>query len=319
MTFSTIYELKPTLLDFCAEVLKGLSGSPKTFLPQFLFHDEKGSDLFNDICQTQEYYVTRAEIGILKDNQAEIATLMGKDCLLIEYGSGSVEKVYTLLNAPASVLTYAPVDIARDHLVTYIEKTSLAYPNLKVIGIHADFTQRWDLPELLSTIENKVVLFLGGTIGNLNRQEAIQLLHNTTALLKGKGSILVGVDLKKDPVLLHAAYNDSQGITADFNLNILTNINRELEANFELNQFYHYAPYNPILGRIEMYLVSKCAQTVTVRGQDFFFREGEPIHTENSYKYSIAEFEELAHAAGCTLKRTWTDPHQFFSLHWLTL
>lgn len=319
MTFSTIYELKPTLLDFHAEVIKGLSGSPKTFLPQFLFHDEKGSDLFNQICQTQEYYVTRTEVGILKDNQAEIVTLMGKDCLLIEYGSGSVEKVYTLLNTPASVLAYAPVDIARDHLTTYIEKTSLVYPNLKVAGIHADFTQNWEIPELLSTIDNKVVLFLGGTIGNLNRQQAIQLLQNTITRLKGKGSLLVGVDLKKDPAILHAAYNDAQGITADFNLNILTNINRELNANFDLNKFYHYAPYNPILERIEMHLISTCAQTVTVMGQDFCFREGEPIHTENSHKYSIADFLELTHAAGFTLKKTWMDPDQLFSVHLLTL
>lgn len=317
MTLDTFYELTPTLLNFRDEVLKGLAQTPKRFLPQFLFHDPQGSDLFNQICELPEYYVTRTEMQILKTYGEEITAFMGSDYLLMEYGSGGIEKVYYLLNAQNAPKLYAPIDIAQDHLQTYVEKTRQAYPHIQVTGIHGDFTQVFTLPDPLLAIPNKVILFAGGTIGNLDRSQAVTLLQQSAQLLNHQGHMLIGVDLKKDPVLLHAAYNDSRGITKEFNLNILRTINRELNANFDLDRFYHYAPYNPNLGRIEMHLVSTCAQTVTVSGQEFYFREGETIHTENSHKYSVADFKDVATAAGFTLEKTWTDPDQLFSVHWL--
>ncbi len=319
MEGSMIYELKPTLLDFRTEVLKGLSQTPKTFPPQFLFHDEKGSDLFNQICRTQDYYVTRTETAILQTYYEEMAQVMGNQYLLIEYGSGSVEKVYPLLGAKNSPAIYAPIDIARDHLESYVARTSQAYPSISVVGLHADFTRGLLLPDDLKANPNKLILFTGGTIGNLTRTEAAELLQKSAILLEGQGNLLIGADLKKDPVRIHAAYNDSEGVTAEFNLNVLRVINRELEANFELNSFYHYAPYNPTLGRIEMHLVSTRPQMVTVSGQDFYFREGESIHTENSHKYSVEDFKDLVATTGLTLRKTWMDPDHLFSVHWVSV
>lgn len=319
MNSPVLIDLHPTLLDFEQEVLRGLAQTPKTFPPQFLFHDAKGSDLFNQICATEEYYVTRTEIDLLHTYAADIAQLIGQDALLIEYGSGSVEKVYPLLNALGSLAAYAPIDIAQDHLSSYVMKTAAAYPHVPIAGIRGDFTGHLELPDELQAIENKVILFTGSTIGNFDREQAIKLLQQSAQLLHHQGHMLIGVDLKKDPNRLHCAYNDSLQITAAFNYNILANINRELDANFDPDQFYHYAPYNPFLGRIEMHLISKCPQWVTVAGQEFFFRAGETLHTENSHKYSIEDFKALVMAAGLTLEQTWIDPGSLFSLHWVNL
>ncbi|MBT9314305.1 L-histidine N(alpha)-methyltransferase [Leptothoe spongobia] len=317
-------DLQPTLIDFRHEVLSGLSLSQKQFPPQFFFHDKYGSDLFTQICKLEEYYITRTEIDILQKNSQEIAAVLGKSCLLIEYGSGSIEKVHPLIEALDSPAAYIPIDIAREHLFTYAELTTSKYPELNVIAVAADYTQKeFRLPNEklsnLANIENKVILFAGSTLGNLNRIEAIALLRKSAALIEGKGAMLIGIDLKKDPTVLHAAYNDSQGLTAQFNLNILSNINRELDADFDLDNFYHYAPYNPVLGRIELHLISKLSQIVTVSGQQFTFREGESIHSENSHKYSIEDIQELSAEAGFMLKETWVDDHKLFSVNYLEL
>lgn len=316
-------DLKPTLIDFRAEVLNGLSLSQKQFPPQFFFHDKYGSDLFTKICELEEYYITRTEIDILQKNSKDISEVIGKNCLLIEYGSGSIKKVHPLIETLDSPVSYIPIDIAKEHLFSYAELTSSKYSNLNVIAIAADYTQDFTLPyEKLPNperIKNKVILFAGSTIGNLERSQAITLLQRSAKLLEGKGGMLIGVDLKKDPSILHAAYNDSEGLTAKFNLNVLRNINRELESNFDLDNFYHHAPYNPVIGRIELHLISKKYQAVTVAGQDFFFREGESIHSENSHKYSIEDFRELSEEAGFKLKATWTDSKKLFSVNYLEL
>jgi len=316
-------DLQPTLMDFRHEVLKGLSCPQKQFPPQFFFHDKYGSDLFTQICKLEEYYITRTEIDILQNNSPEIAAAIGKNALLIEYGSGSIEKVHPLIEKLDSLIAYIPIDIAKEHLFSYAELTSSKYPELNIIALAADYTQDFKLPiDKLPAdrqIGNKVILFAGSTLGNLERSQAIALLQKSAQLLEGQGAMLIGVDLKKDPTLLHAAYNDSQGLTAQFNLNILTNINRELEGNFDIDQFYHHAPYNPVLGRIELHLISKKSQVVTVAGQEFNFREGESIHSENSHKYSIEDLRELSEAAGFKLKQTWTDSQKLFSVHYLEL
>ncbi|MDJ0516759.1 MAG: L-histidine N(alpha)-methyltransferase [Trichodesmium sp. MO_231.B1] len=321
LTFS---DLKPTLMDFSEQVLQGLSLPRKEFPPQFFFHDKKGSDIFKQICQLDEYYITRTEIEVLQQNSQEIAKIIGENCLLIEYGSGSVEKVYPLIDALQYPAGYIPIDIAKEHLFNYAEFTSSKYPDLDIIAVFADYTQQeFKLPKekLLNDkdIKNKVILFAGSTIGNLVYSEAVALLKKSADLLNGQGGMLIGVDLKKDPNLLHAAYNDSQGLTAKFNLNIRDNINTELNGNFNLDYFYHYAPYNPTIGRIELHLVSKKSQIVTVSGQEFSFKEGESIHSENSHKYSIVDFAALALEAGFKLKKSWIDKNNLFSVNYLEL
>ncbi len=319
MTNPTFLDLHPTFLNFREEVIKGLSQSPKGLPAQFLFHDQKGSDLFNRICETEDYYVTRTEISILQQNSQEIADYIGHNCLLIEYGSGSINKVYDLINSLTTPSAYMPIDIARDHLLSYAETTSNLYPDLKVVAVTADYTQSLELPEYLDPIENKLILFAGSTIGNLVRSQAIDLLQKSASLLNHRGHMLIGVDLKKDPNILHAAYNDREGWTAQFNLNVLTAINQELEGNFDVESFCHYAPYNPGLGRVEMHLISCKSQVVTLAGQDFHFREGESIHTENSHKYSIDDFKDLAQTAGFGVEKYWVDPKQFFGVFYLKI
>ena len=319
----TLFDLKPTLINFKNEVLRGLSLPRKEFPPQFFFHDKKGSDIFNQICQLEEYYITRTEIDILQKNSEEIATIIGKNCLLIEYGSGSIEKVYPIIDALDFPTAYVPIDIAKEHLFAYAEFTSSKYPDLNIVALAADYTQELDLPNNKlpndENVKNKVILFAGSTIGNLDRSQGIALLKKSANLLNSQGGMLIGVDLKKDPTILHAAYNDCQGLTAKFNLNILDNINKELNADFNLDNFYHYAPYNPTIGRIELHLISKKSQTVTISGRKFTFKEGESIHSENSYKYSIEDFGIIAREAGFKLKKTWTDANNLFSIHYLEL
>ena len=323
MSKLTFHDLKPTLINFGDEVLKGLSLPRKEFPPQFFFHDKKGSDIFTQICELDEYYVTKTEIDILTKNSKEITSIMGKNCLLIEYGSGSIKKVYPIIDALDTPVAYIPIDIAKEHLYSYGELTSAKYPNLDIMAVVADYTQELKLPDYSNIndkdIKNKVILFAGSTIGNLSHDDVIVLLKKSANLLEGKGGMLIGVDLKKEPKLLHAAYNDSQGLTEQFNWNILENINRELDGDFNIDNFYHYAPYNPTIGRIEMHLVSKKDQVVTVSGKQFSFKEGESIHSENSHKYSVEDFRLLAQKAGFNLKKTWIDENKLFSLHYIEI
>jgi dimethylhistidine N-methyltransferase len=315
-----LYDLHPPLDDFRAEVLAGLGRSPKSFSPKFLY-DKRGAELFDAICTLDEYYLTRTEMAILHTYAGEIATLIG-DGVLIEFGSGSSQKVRIVLDAmpqvPPQMPIYVGLDISKQHLQESCTQLAQDYPGLEAIAICADYTQPLQLPDI-SALRNKhkVGFFPGSSIGNLEPQEAIQFLKNTAPLL-GHGGLLIGVDLKKDKATLEAAYDDAQGISADFALNLLTRINRELGADFELANFDYQAIYNPV-GRIEMYLVSLIDQVVHLGDVEISFHAGELLRTENSYKYSISEFQEIATLAGFQSKRVWTDPQQLFSLHYLHL
>jgi dimethylhistidine N-methyltransferase len=310
-----LYDLHPPVDDFRAEVLAGLGRSPKAMPPKFLY-DKQGAELFDAICTLDEYYLTRTEMAILQTYAQEIATLIG-DGALIEFGSGSSQKVRIILDAMPQLPTYVGLDISQQHLQESCLQLAKDYPGIEAIAICTDYTQPLQLPDIPALRKHKVGFFPGSSIGNLEPQEAVQFLKNTAPLL-GQGDLLIGVDLKKDKAILEAAYDDAEGISAQFALNLLTRMNRELGADFEITNFDYEALYNPI-GRIEMYLVSSIDQVVQIGDTAISFQAGERLLTENSYKYSLSEFQEIAHLAGFQTKQVWTDPQQWFSLHYLCL
>jgi dimethylhistidine N-methyltransferase len=315
----SFYDYHPQPADFRAEALAGLREEPKRIAPKF-FYDKRGSELFDRICELDEYYPTRTETAILEQYAGEIAALVGEDSMLIEYGSGSSRKIRVLLDALGGRLTYIAIDISKEHLLESAAALSEAYPDLEVIAVCADYTRPFDLPASSRRPSgNRVVFFPGSTIGNLNPLDARRFLQTTAGRLGPNGSLLIGVDLKKDPKVLHAAYNDAEGVTAAFNMNLLRRMNEELGAEFDLSSFRHEAFYNRDAGRIEMHLVSLNDQQVRFNGTSVPFRSGETIHTENSYKFDIEEFHALAAEAGFRPERVWTDPRHLFSLHYLTV
>ncbi|HTT97834.1 MAG TPA: L-histidine N(alpha)-methyltransferase [Rhizomicrobium sp.] len=298
--------------EFADALVSGLRKSPKE-LPCKFFYDETGSALFDRICELPEYYPTRTEIGLLKRHAAEFAALMGKSVDLVEFGAGSLQKVGYLLDALDTPHSYVPIDISGDYLNTMAARLRSAKPDLAVHPIVADFTK----PLRLSVSgARRIGFFPGSTIGNFTHMDAFGFLERAARLLRG-GGLLIGVDLIKDPAILHAAYNDTAGVTALFNKNILVRANREIGAGFNLDSFAHYAPYNPIEQRIEMHLISLKKQTVDLSGVPVSFAEGETIHTENSHKYSVDGFRALASSAGFIPKAVWLDDEELFSLHWL--
>ncbi len=305
------YDAHPPPTDFYAEVIKGLHASPKQIPPKF-FYDETGSRLFDAICDCPEYYPTRTEMLLLERHATEIRNLIGEDCLLIEPGSGSSQKVRLLLDAlqPAA---YQPMDISRRYLIEAAQNLAADYPWLDVYAVCSDFTSELPLP-FSPPHRHKVAFFPGSSIGNFEPVDAVRFLQRIAAAVGPGGGLLIGVDLKKDPQILHDAYNDAAGITADFNLNLLTRINRELDGEFDPATFRHHAFYNEALGRIEMHLHSKTHQTVSVAQQAFRFECDESIHTECSYKYTIGEFARLAGKSGLQLQQAWTDEQNLFSL-----
>jgi dimethylhistidine N-methyltransferase len=301
-------------IDFRRDVLEGLA-RPQKALPPKYFYDAAGSRLFERICRLREYYPTRVELGITKRYLAQIAAFCGKRCALLEYGSGESLKTRLLIRALRPSV-YIPVDISGDALRAAMKRLAREFPRLQARPTHGDFSRPLDLPAFPSRAR-RVVYFPGSTIGNLSPDEAHAFLNTTRAQVGGRGAMLVGVDLKKDANVLHAAYNDAQGVTAAFNLNLLARINRELGGNFRLERFAHYAFYNPMAGRIEMHLVAREAQTVTIGEYRFSFGRGESIHTENSYKYTVDEFRQLAARAGFRAVKLWTDAKALFSIHGL--
>ncbi|MCP5364008.1 MAG: L-histidine N(alpha)-methyltransferase [Hyphomicrobiales bacterium] len=303
----------PAADDFRSAALRGLSKVPKE-IPAKYFYDERGSRLFEEICALDEYYPTRAEFGILRTRANEIAAQIETGSVIIELGSGSSQKVQCLLDALDRPRAYVPIDISRDHLLNAAYELAADYDHIDVIPVCADFVKSFELPCSLPT-GPRVVFFPGSTIGNFHHDEATDLLCGLARQLSKGDRLLIGVDLKKDPHILRTAYNDQKGITAAFNLNLLTRMNRELEASFDMDAFVHRADYNMPSGRIEMHLVSTADQTVTVADRLVCFQAGESIHTENSYKYSVAEFQRLAMDAGFTPIDVWTDEHPLFSVH----
>jgi len=307
------YDEHPKPVDFYAEVIHGLQREPKLIPPKF-FYDETGSRLFDAICELPEYYPTRTEMALLHEHADEISALIGKECLLIEPGSGSSQKVRLLLDAlqPAA---YMPMDISRVHLLKAAQQLSEDYPWLEVHATCVDFTTEMKLRFCPPSV-HKVAFFPGSSIGNFDPADAVGFLRNMANMVGIGGGLLIGVDLKKDQDILNAAYNDEQGITAEFNLNLLSRINQELGGQFDIEAFKHTAFYNPYMGRIEMHLSSRDHQTVALGDESVNFTEGETIHTENSYKYTIDEFSGLAQLAGFEPVNVWTDSEDLFSLHY---
>lgn len=296
------------------EILEGLSQAQKTISPKY-FYDQTGSKLFDQICMLPEYYLTRTEMQIMRNSVDEIAQLIGPQASLIEFGSGSSMKTRLLLSHLNDLAAYVPVDISHDHLVQAANKLSQDFPHIEVLPVVADFTQPFQLPSPRIMPRRNLVYFPGSTIGNFSPDAAQALLGVMRQEAGADGALLIGVDLKKDPAIIEEAYNDSAGITARFNLNVLKRINREFSANFDLRKFEHRAVYDEKFGRIEMQLHSLCAHEFTVGGQVFRLAEGEFIVTEHSHKYALDEFLVMAGKAGFDLTRVWTDPDQMFSVH----
>jgi len=310
------HDLDPATENLLGDVLSGLS-LPRKALPPKYFYDPRGSELFEAICELPEYYPTRTELAMMQSEAAGIAQCVGPRCMLIEYGAGSGRKTRLLIEAAAPV-AYTAIDISRTALRQCAAELSAAYPALRVAAVCADYTRPLQLPAVDERdARRRVIYFPGSTIGNFTRPEARAFLRYAHDIAGAGGAMLVGVDLKKDPALLQAAYNDAQGVTAAFNLNLLARINRELDGDFDLNAFEHHAYYDADEGRIEMHLRSLCEQSVTVAGNTFHFHQGETIHTENSCKYSVEEFQQLARDAGFAAARVWVDAARLFSIHYL--
>jgi dimethylhistidine N-methyltransferase len=309
--------LDPARADFAQAVLAGFATRPRS-LPCRFFYDARGSALFEEITQLEEYYPTRVETALLEAYGAGIAERMGDARVLVEFGSGSSRKTSLLLSALAQVALYVPIDVAGESLAEAAEWLSVRHDGLAIRPLVADFTKTRTLP-VAARRPRKLGFFSGSTIGNLTQGEARDFLANAARLLGRDAAFLVGVDLKKDPAILLPAYNDSRGVTASFNLNLLERINRELDGDIDVDRFAHDAIYDEARGRIEMHLVSLARQTVRVIGRAFSFAKAERIHTENSHKYSVKEFQVLAGSAGWTPVHAWTDADRLFSLHLLRL
>ena len=309
------HDLAPGEESFRDAVLAGLAREPKS-LPCKFFYDERGSALFEAICEVPEYYLTRTEIAILERYAGDIAAHIGPHCRLIELGSGASRKVRILLAALKSPAAYVPVDISREWLREAAAQLAADFPRLPVVAVCADYTRPFALPPLPGPAGKRVGFFPGSTIGNFEPEAVVRFLRNCAELLGSGGEMLVGVDLKKDPRVLEAAYNDRAGMNAAFNLNLLERINRELDGDLDLGRFAHLALYNEAEGRMELYVRSLADQNATVGAQRFGFAAGERIHTENSYKYAIDEFHGLAARAGFVAADTWTDTNKLFSVHY---
>ena len=308
---------EPELEVIRREVLDGLTKRPKT-LPPWLLYDERGAELFEEICELDEYYVTRTEMEIMSSHVQEMADHLGPRCMLVELGSGASVKTRLLLEHMQSPTAYIPVDIAKEQLAETAASLSQDFPKLDVAPVCADFTEDFTLPMEVDEEDRTVVYFPGSTIGNFHPAEAAELLKKTAELCGPKGGLLIGVDLLKPRDVLERAYNDRQGVTAAFNLNLLSRLNRELDADFDPSSFRHKAIFNEARSRVEMHLESICAQRVGVDEVDVEFQEGESIHTECSYKYRVEQFAGLARRSGWAVDSIWTDRREYFSIQYLT-
>jgi dimethylhistidine N-methyltransferase len=310
----TVLDLEPVSADFLAEVLAGLSSSPRT-MPCKFFYDERGADLFQRICDLPEYYITRTETELLRRYAPEIAESIGPNAALIGFGTGAGIKTRLLLEHLQNPIAYIPVDISKQRLVDSAVELSRAMPALEILPVCADYLQELQFPKPLRKPDHVAVFFPGSTIGNLEPPVAQDFLRRVCRLCGKSGGLIIGVDLQKSRDLLEAAYNDSAGVTAKFNLNLLVRANRELDADFDLARWKHRAVYNPSEGRIEMHLVSQGPQTVHVGSREFAFSDGEKIVTEFSYKHTVDGFAHLAASAGFReASRVWTDPQRLFAI-----
>jgi len=313
---AALVDLSPSVAELRASVWAGLAQTRKSLQAKF-FYDAEGSRLFEEICATPEYYPTRTERKLLLDIAPEISSLAGPRRAVVEFGSGSGIKTRTLLDCLQDPVAYVPVEISRAALVEAVSELAVDYPKLQIVPVCADYTKPFALPNFAGEADGWLGFFPGSTIGNFTPPQAAQFLTQVRRMLGRGNQMLVGVDLRKDTAILNAAYNDAAGVTAKFNLNQLARINRELEGDFDLAQFEHRAFYDEEQGRIEMHLVSRRRQRVSISGRVFDFEEGETIHTENSYKYDIERFRSLAVSTGWSHRSVWTDADRLFSIHLL--
>jgi len=306
--------------DFLADALDGLSATPRT-LPCKYLYDARGSELFEAICDTRDYYVTRADLALHDAHLAEIAGLIGPDAHVIEFGSGAGVKTRHLLAALESPRAYTPIEISEAALRASAAQLQQAFTNLDIEPLCADYTQPIDdsALELDPPARRRVMYFPGSTISNFEHGEALEFLARMARIIGKSGGVLIGVDLLKSEERLIKAYDDDQGVTAAFNLNLLHRMIRDLDAAIDVEAFRHEARFNSQLGRVEMHLVAKTDTEIGLAGQRFSFDAGESIHTENSHKYSIDGFTDLARSAGLRSEQVWTDPDGLFSMHWLIL
>lgn len=309
------FDLKPALTNMRAAVLTGLRAPQKHVSPMY-FYDADGSELFEQITELPEYYLTRTEIQLFDTYSDAIAERIGSNACLVEYGSGSSRKIRKLLET-ARPTAYVPVDISGDHLQQNARALHADYPWLHVYPTCTDFTKSFALPADVADL-SKVGFFPGSSIGNFEPSAATELLRNIRATLGQGAHLLIGVDRKKSVELLEAAYDDAAGVTAQFNLNLLQHLNESLDANFDLTQFTHRATYNVEVGAVQMFLVSRCEQQVQVAGEQFNFAQGEALHTENSFKYHPQEFLALAAEAGFAANAQWTDANEWYGVYLLT-
>jgi len=298
-----------------AEILAGLRLPEKTISPKY-FYDERGSQLFDEITHLPEYYPTETELGILLDNMPEICDLIGKKASLIEFGSGSSRKTRALLDSLQQQAVYVPVDISEHHLLVSAEKIRSEHPGLEVLPVVADFTQPFDLPDPTIMPLRNIVYFPGSTIGNFTNDVAQELLGFMYQEAGADGALLIGVDLRKDPAIIERAYNDSAGVTAEFNLNMLTHLNREFGFDFDVSAFTHSAHYDADAGRMEIRLISGKSQTITNGDERIEIDDGESILTEYSHKYTLEGFAKMAERAGFEVRKVWTDPGELFSVQY---
>jgi dimethylhistidine N-methyltransferase len=306
-------DYEPETDTILTDVISGLTQRKKR-LPAKLFYDERGSHLFDRICELPEYYPTKTEVSITRKFAPEMAEAIGPAAALIEYGSGRSEKTRLLLDHLKEPAAYIPIDISKEHLLASAKRISSAYPGLEVLPVCVDYETPFSLPVPMKRVSSRVVYFPGSTIGNFHPDEAASFLARLSSHCQPSGRLLIGVDLKKDVGILYRAYNDKQGVTAAFNVNVLLRINRELDANFNIEQFRHQAFYNDRVGRVEMHLISLEDQTVRFNGTEVCFERGESIWTESSYKYTVDEFADLASTAGFELETVWKDDDDLFSV-----
>ena len=309
-------DLHPSRDDLLGDVLAGLSASPKR-LPSKYFYDRRGSELFEEITRQPEYYLTRTELALIEDCAPRVAAAVGPRAHVVEYGSGSGRKTRLLLDALEDPVAYTPVEISRSALVGSVQRLDEEFGPVQMLPVLGDFTQRIPLPEPGREARRVLVFFPGSTLGNLTEAESVRLLKAMRETMGDKGAALIGIDLQKSPALIEAAYNDAAGVTAAFTLNLLVRLNRELGADFDLDGFRHRAVYVPEAGRIETFIDSLRAQTVTVQGRAFAFAAGEAMQVEYSHKYTDEGFAALAARAGLRVVQGWNDPRDWFGLRLL--
>lgn len=309
---SRLKKFEPETESILEEIVDGLN-KPQKELPSKLFYDKKGSTLFDEICELDEYYLTRTETSIMTDNIEDICSVLGENCLLIELGSGSSRKIRLLLSGLSYPAGYVPIDISEEHLMSSVEVLARDYPDLRIFPVSADYTLPFSLPNFDFKPSKRVVYYPGSTIGNFEPEYASKFLNNIGKQLGSGTGLLIGIDLKKDTKTLEDAYNDKQNVTAEFNLNMLVRINREHGADFTIQDWEHLAFYNEVHGRIEMHIKSLSEQQVRLNGSRISFQENETILTEYSYKYSIDDFKELI-SESYRLQRVWTDKENKFGI-----